>query len=107
MGEEKPRIRWWAYVVAGLWPVSLTVIALAVPQFDAMFDEMGVRLPLSTRLVLAIPPTVWIVLGVLACTAMIWASRLFPKKVVDLVWPVSVILWGLLVGFVIIALFGR
>ena len=84
MGEEKPKVRWWAYVVAALWPVSLTLTALVLPSFDAMFSEMEVWLPLSTRLVLAIPPAAWIVLGVLACTALIWASKSLPKKEVDL-----------------------
>lgn len=104
MDDEKPKTRWERYVFAFLWAAVPIAMVWVVPHFDAMFREMGCELPFMTRVVVSMPLAVWIAVGILLSGVHVWAARRPTSKWDVVVEPISIILLGVLVGFVVIAL---
>ncbi len=57
MGEGKPKIRWWTYVVAAIWAAVLVGVAFLMRFLRLMSNEMpnelGLRPPFTTRAIAA------------------------------------------------------
>ena len=83
VSEEERKIRWWTYVVAAIWAAVLVGIALAMRPLRFTHNELGVRPPFTTRIVVGMP--IWIVSGLLLAGALIWKSKLLSPRTSDLI----------------------
>jgi len=105
MGADRPKIRWQTYAVAICWAALLVGTGVLLPHFIGLHHEIEMELPVTTRFVEAIPPPVWILLGLVVALGIVWKSRLLSRKASDLVDVTAAVAWLLAGMAIVIALF--
>lgn len=109
LGRSKSMEYLWAAVCGVLWALAIGFIAfLVLPQCRAMYEELGIDAPLPTRVLFAIPNTIWVAIAILApiCVFQGWkcASSHLSSSALETIELIFILILATIVLFFCIAL---